>query len=742
MQKNCFLIAVVIIWFTTLCETLPAQESNFEYPYYLLDKYNPDGISWTGMDPNGYWPVEVIPEELLVGEPPTLNVSGVTIPIDHWIELLFRGQIVDGPGDDIFMVELDSVGEQALVFLTDGNGREYLLGYGAVPNTNEHGPKTVSFDISGISLPFVPRAVRILGIDLRGGSPGFDLAYVQARIRTDCRNNACSPSPPDGTTNVPLDVILSWTPGYSAHKHVVFFGTSPVDVGPNATPVEIPEQPQDDNYYNPGGLELGKTYYWRIDEVNDSQTWTGDIWKFTVTDYIIVDDFESYNEVNNNWIKIPKTTEISVVEPPEPLRNSQQSLIFRYDFDGSSYSEAAYHFDPAQNWASIGAKSLELFFHGLEYNDSYCQMYLVLDDGDQKTIIPYQGDANDITKEFWQPWRIDLQNIDNINLGKIESIAIGFDNIENRQATMNLGYVYFDDIRLYCSRCLEEIGPKADLNNDCKVDYKDLEEIADQWLVTGGTVTAPGNPVAWYKFDGNADDGAGSADGRIYGNPIFVQGIDGQALQFDGFEDTVFVSDATGIFSKISNGITIAFWANGTNSTHHTDTLFCTDFSYNEYDPAIAINLGCWKEPGRYNWDCGYPRAYDNRLSGEHRYIAEWKGRWNHWAFMKNAITGEMQIYLNGILFDSRKGANSPVSGITSFQIGSGWYGGYDGLIDDFRIYDYVLSKPEIGHIMTSVTGTLEFPLITPADLFPDNRIDFRDFAILAESWLKVQYYP
>lgn len=746
MQKIYLLFAACIICFFMPFESLDAQEGAFEYPYYLLDSYNPDGDSWSGMDPNGHWPVPVKPEELLVGEPRSLNVSGVTIPIDHWVELLFRGEIVDGPGDDVFIVELDSVGEQALVFLTDGTGKEYLLGYGAVPDTDAHGPKIIGFDIEGISLPFKPRAVRILGIDLRGGSPGFDLAYVQARIQTDCRNTACNPSPPDGMTNVPVDEILNWSSGYLTQKHTVFFGTSPEDVGPNATPVDNPQQPQDANMYDPGGLELGKTYYWRIDEVNSTDTWTGQIWKFTVTDHVIVDDFESYsrNDIYNKWIQIPRAY-LYLAKAPEPIHNSQQSLAFSYYYDDRSYSEVAYYFDPPQDWASIGAKSLELYFYGQTNNDSEVQMYLVLNDGDIEKVIPYEGDMNDITEEFWQSWRIDLQNMDDINLGNIESITIGFDNSENQPTASGFGFVYFDDIRLYCSRCLEENIPEADFNRDCSVDYKDLEEITDRWLASRQetvTVFAPGAPVARYKFDGNTNDSAGNADGQLRGNTTFVPGVDGQALKFDGYEDAVLVSDATDIFSNISTGITIAFWANGTNSSHHTDTLFCTDYSYNLYNPTIAINLGCWKQPGRYNWDCGYPWSYDGRLSGKHRYKSEWQGRWNHWAFTKDTITGQMQIYLNGSLFDGSSGAHSPISGVTSFQIGSGWYGGYDGLLDDFRIYDYALTQPEVAHLATNGTGILESSLITPTNLFPDNNIDFKDFAIFAESWLEKHFYP
>ena len=101
-----------------------------------------------------------------------------------------------------------------------------------------------------------------------------------------------------------------------------------------------------------------------------------------------------------------------------------------------------------------------------------------------------------------------------------------------------------------------------------------------------------------------------------------------------------------------------------------------------------------------------------------------------------------MQIFLNGVLYDSRTGANSSISAITSFEIGSGWYGGYDGLIDDFRIYDYALSQAEIVYTATEGTGIFDQPLMTPADLHPDDQINFIDFAILADNWLEEQFWP
>ena len=101
-----------------------------------------------------------------------------------------------------------------------------------------------------------------------------------------------------------------------------------------------------------------------------------------------------------------------------------------------------------------------------------------------------------------------------------------------------------------------------------------------------------------------------------------------------------------------------------------------------------------------------------------------------------------MHIFLNGRLYDSRTGSHSHISGVTSFEIGNGWYGGYDGLIDDLRIYDYALTQPEIAYVATNGTGVFDQRLLTPADLNDDNIIDFGDFALLAEHWLENQIWP
>lgn len=767
MKRVC-LIVLVAVFISLLPGGKVWAEIEGEYPCLLVDTYNPDGC-WRGMGVQGWgdWPIGVKPEKWLVGPPPS-DISGVSIPTDYWIELQFPGELSDYPGNkDIVLFERDPVGEGALAFITDGSGgAEYLVGAILVPNGSGNGLTEVNFDFPKIPLPFTPRAIRIVGIDLGGGLPGFDLANIRAKIISDCGDLACNGCPANGVENVPTDTVMSWDPGDRAAQHIVYFGTSGADVDANATAVSNPEQPQEANSFDPGGLELGRTYYWRVDEVNDPCVWIGEIWSFTVAEKIEIEDFELYRndtEMKDVWVEKDRAYVFLADTRTDPVYRCEHSMGYFYEFfEDSSYSEIERRFSEPQNWAGAKVKSLELFFYGYINNEIHGQMYFSLSDGSVSAFLPYNGDVNDIKKEEWQAWRINFEDINNVNLGSIESISIGFRSDAAGEDNWGMGTVYFDDIIAYPSRCLDENRPDADFNGDCVVDYEDVDEMMYNWLKRGYRVyevAEPNAPEAWYKFDGNANDSSGNEYHGIVGgdaNAAYHDAQRGSVLKVDGYYDWVNIPAAEELFSKISTGITIAFWQKGADSVHHTDTVCCSNTTFAAEVPAmavlngpsVAINLGCWKEPGRYNWDCGYPWSFDNRLSGAHRYKREWTGRWNHWAFTKDTQAGEdpnkgvMRIFLNGELYDSRTDANSPISGVSTFHIGNGWYGGYDGLLDDFQIYDYALSQEEIAYAATNGTGIFDQDLMTEADLFTDNEINFKDFAVLARNWLIKQLWP
>ena len=99
---------------------------------------------------------------------------------------------------------------------------------------------------------------------------------------------ARDPQPEDEATDVYQDVDLSWTAGSFAAIHDVYLGASfdDVNTATRANPMGVlVSKGQIVGTYDPGRLELGQTYYWRIDEVNalpDATIFAGGVWSFAV----------------------------------------------------------------------------------------------------------------------------------------------------------------------------------------------------------------------------------------------------------------------------------------------------------------------------------------------------------------------------------------------------------------------------------------------------------------------------
>lgn len=87
---------------------------------------------------------------------------------------------------------------------------------------------------------------------------------------------ATDPQPADQATAVPLDVSLTWSAAVEAHSHHVYFGTtSPGEYRGN----------QVNTSFDPGPLQINRTYFWRVDEVNAYGTTPGQVWSFRTQRY-------------------------------------------------------------------------------------------------------------------------------------------------------------------------------------------------------------------------------------------------------------------------------------------------------------------------------------------------------------------------------------------------------------------------------------------------------------------------
>ncbi|MBL7186250.1 MAG: LamG domain-containing protein [Phycisphaerae bacterium] len=268
---------------------------------------------------------------------------------------------------------------------------------------------------------------------------------------------------PDRTALVDIRdaTSLSWSAGDTAASHDVYFGT-------NRDVVAGADNSAPEFQGNQAGTSLsladlaefgGGDYYWRIDEVEaDGTVIAGTIWKFTVPDYLIVDDFESYNDLNEDepgsnriyltWIDGFGTTTNGAVagnlDPPfmSQGRKSAQAMPVSYNNAGMT-SEVTRTLVSKKDWTAGGVTKLSLWLRGDSANATD-RVYVALNGN----AVVHHDDPAATQLTGWKEWIIDLAAF-GIDLTNVNSITIGIGTKDSPVAGGGQGQMYFDDIRLY-----------------------------------------------------------------------------------------------------------------------------------------------------------------------------------------------------------------------------------------------------------------------------------------------------
>jgi len=230
---------------------------------------------------------------------------------------------------------------------------------------------------------------------------------------------AREPEPASGTIDSDVDnMTLSWRAGREAASHNVYFSTDQQAVTDETAAVTTVSQAS----YGPLILDLGQTYYWKVNEVNEAETpatWQGDLWNFGTQEYLVVDDIEDYNDfepdrIFDTWIdgwNVPANgSQVGYAEPAfvetTIVHSGKQSMPLIYDNSTAGYSEATAKIADlaiGQDWTKYGIKTLSLWFYGDPTNAAE-QMYVKLNG----SKVAYDGDASNLTRAGWQPWNIEL----------------------------------------------------------------------------------------------------------------------------------------------------------------------------------------------------------------------------------------------------------------------------------------------------------------------------------------------
>jgi len=273
-------------------------------------------------------------------------------------------------------------------------------------------------------------------------------------------SRAATPYPGNGIVNVPQNVVLHWTGGDKAAKHEIHFGDSQEAVA-NGT-ASVTSQARAQNSFDPGGLEWNKTYYWRVDEVNDSASdspWKGNVWSFTTANFVVVDDFEGYtddegNRIFDTWIDgwtNNTGSRVGYTEAPFAeqvvVQSGRQSMPLDYNNVKSLfYSEAERAWSSAQDWTVNGGDTLVLFVRGKSKNDATQPLYIGLTDKSGKSGFVTSADAALLTATTWTEWRIPLGQF-GVNAAAVKKMVIGIGN-RDKPGAAGVGLIYLDTIKV------------------------------------------------------------------------------------------------------------------------------------------------------------------------------------------------------------------------------------------------------------------------------------------------------
>jgi len=291
-----------------------------------------------------------------------------------------------------------------------------------------------------------------------------------------------NPQPANGATDVPMATILSWTAADNSASHQVYLGQNRdiVCSAGTGSPEYKGSKALGDESYDPGLLELGTTYYWRVDEVYNGNPVKGPVWGFKVANFLILDDFEDYdageNQIwyawhdglgygtpgsadyyagNGTGAAIGDETTVSYTEEVI-VHGGNQSMLVAYDNNKqgySKYSEVEKTLKTQRDWTAAGVGALSLWFKGSSANDME-PLYVAISNGIGAPAVVVHDDSQASLARRWREWIIPLEAFagKGIDLTDVDRIAIGLGTRDNMTVSGGSGKMYFDDIRLYQPR--------------------------------------------------------------------------------------------------------------------------------------------------------------------------------------------------------------------------------------------------------------------------------------------------
>ena len=526
-------------------------------------------------------------------------------------------------------------------------------------------------------------AAKLVRMRIKSNWGGMLMAYSLSEVQFfTIPAHARTPVPASGSTEILPNAVVTWRAGRAAGQHIITMGVDANAVADGtASSVVSSTNSLDLSVFD---LNMGETYYWRVDEVNEAETatvWAGPVWRLSTVSSLSVDDFESYTNDSPNrpfqtwldgfgysadeffpvayggngsgaaighdvWSLSSPYFGGDILETSMAITGSGQSMPFYYSNTVGVASETQRTWSTPQNWSAGGAQTLVVHFFGGAANTG--QLYAKINGAK----ILYEGDMSNLTKLRWTSWSIDLTSL---AVDNVTAFSIG---VEGADAS---GMFLLDDIILYRSApdMLAPVAPGTD-------------SLVAHWALDEGVGTI-------------AADSAGSNPGTIQGGTTWGPGHAGSALHLDGGL-TSYVDCGTSEVFDLERAVTLSAWVNASESTEFFRPIIGKgDHAYmlrhgsgDTFDFFIHSN-DAWHQISVLVPDALYLNA------------------WNH---VVGTFDGsELKLYVNGVLRTSQAYAGTISVAPHAVNIGRNSEAidrVYQGSIDDVRLYDRALTEAEV----------------------------------------------
>jgi len=190
--------------------------------------------------------------------------------------------------------------------------------------------------------------------------------------------------------------------------------------------------------------------------------------------------------------------------------------------------------------------------------------------------------------------------------------------------------------------------------------------------------------------------------------------------------------------------ISIAGWLKVDTFFQNDQYMLTRGSSYQVRRYTTTDDMGCWMGA-----------LSDTTLRSDSAYSSSdiGGGKWCHVAFTYDNDVNERKVYIDGRLAGTDTPSGQLEYHVDGFVIGGRLNAefntrGWDGRIDEVRLYDDVLTHEEVVYIMTGSTSPQYFPVWSLGNLTDtgdpcDSRfVNYKDYNVLANTWLDELLWP